>query len=289
MSALVWHIGTHDLKPDNKYWKTVVQEGAVILAQHKNTDVYVSMHATAEQRELIHSYFDQYGLKPKGENWYTQGEWEVPTIKWMINDILPERDADDCVGYLHTKGVTRGESVQRHYMMDHLMFRYEDNVALMKTHDAITMGCFGIITDFQALRGMYWCTFWIAQVAHLRTMTLNETAGRWASEEFVQFEIGRSLFADNRLSIMMPNQVDKATVIPFDFMQGAKWNMSKEMYDMLQKHNLLRPQDESAYRNMDKEEDPLLKSPTSLHLIYGIVLGIITVCFIVFLTLWLKR
>lgn len=268
MPSVVWHVGVRDLK--NQYWVQVVIEQALVLQRHKDVDVYLSMHATDAQKDKILDLVGTVGLPIKDTNCYSEGLWEVETLAWMVDSILPRLEDTDYIAYIHTKGATRRENYIRQYLMDHLMLDYPKHVETMRENGATTMGCFGILSSFEAKQGIYWCTFWIAQVAHCKQMRL-ERETRFNAESFMRFEIGRAMFADQTLTVAIPGATasDKAT-IPFRHVNGAKWQPSHRLQQILKRVQRHVKDHKLAYKETENNQ---AQKDWIMHMVYASVIA----------------
>lgn len=261
----------------------------LVVLKPCESEIYISIHATQQQSDMILSHCHRHELNVKGHYRYEKGLWEVPSLKWFINDILPTLPDDEYVAYLHTKGASTQISLERHSMLDHLFVHFKDNNTLMNESNAKTMGCFGI-TEPNSNEGKYWCNFWISRVDHMKTLRLDEE-DRYSAEEFMKFEFGHSLFADRIVTITLPGD-DENISITYPFLRmTTSYKISEKLSNLLL--SIIDKPHEHDNSTVKEEEDvmstedisngttPEYCNTQNLHIIYSSVIAILLVYVII--------
>jgi hypothetical protein len=283
--VVIWHIGIANV--DDGAWKGIVAEQASVLNKYT---VYLGLHATSRQVPQVHALLREFGITAVETNWYEDDVWEVPTLEWMWDTVLPNMGDDDYVSYVHSKGMTSLQHDTRRYIMDLMFMRLDPIVQQMSTDDLDTCGCFGHMVA-GTTNGSYWLSMWVSKVSHLRTIGRipRTDAGRWDSEEYMKFNIGRAMFADKMLCV--DNDPETLVGRPFGWLNGSKWAPSDAFLSRIAPASKVypvqsvEPSDSDAFLSRVESKqsvDVLNRIPNWIHFVYsGIVFAVLVALIVV--------
>ena len=284
MPAIVYHVGIYNKRDEREYVKYVIKSQLTIInACSKSADVYLGLHADADQASWILGLADEVGLKVKDVNTYQNDLWEVPTIEWLQRTIAPKYDRDDYISYVHSKGITRHDDKSRDYIMDHLFVQYEDNLTFLRSCPNINSAVVfaRVALNFEA--PSFWMSCWTAKVNHvLNIPPPNRSLGRYGSEAFLQIKLGEFWPVDNRMCVHKPEAADIMTTVPFQYISGEAWKPSEMLERLLKpvQHECdvvpsYEPPTTANRTEMSQRQcsDGGSPSTNTLHIIYGSVIG----------------
>ena len=280
MPAIVYHIGIFNKRDEMEYVKYVIKSQMTILhACCKAADIYLGLHADAEQATWILGLADEIGLKITDVRTYQDDLWEVPTVEWLQSTIAPKYAQDDYISYVHSKGITHHDDKTRDYIMDHLFVQYDDNLSFLKTCPKMKSAvCFARV-DLTFEAPSFWMSCWTATIDHVMSIPApNRDMGRYGSEAFLQIKLGEFWPIDNRMCVHKPEAVDIMITVPFQYTNGDAWKPSETLQKLLKPlqrecdvvTTYKMPGSTTASRASNDDGSP---TPKTLHIIYGSVIG----------------
>jgi hypothetical protein len=268
------------------------------------------MHADAGQVEMILALAKEVGLNVKDTMSYQEGLWEVITVEWLQNVIAPMYEPSDIISYCHCKGLTHNgeEDCIRDYLMDYLFVNYEANLKMLNNEPKFQAAVCCATMDMHLNNLKFFYSFWTAKVGHVLSIPPPDREDlRWASEWFLKIELGKFFATDSRICIHEPG-CDDSWKVPRTFIYGIGWKPSEMLSTILKpireefKHDSIVsrepptstpsdvPNNHQQKKASTEKRTFSLDHPTTdtLHIIYGSVVGILMIMFLVFLVLYLK-
>ena len=290
MPAIVYHIGIFDKRDEPEYVKYVIKSQMMILSKCcKSADVYIGMHADELQIEMIKNIAKEADLKIKNTMSYQHDLWEVPTVEWLQNEIAKKYAPDDYISYMHSKGITNHDDKARNYLMDHLFVPYEDNLKYLREHLQFNAAVCCSYIDYNLKDAGFHYSCWTAKVSHVLNIPAPERIDeRWASEHFMKLKLGEFLTLDNRMCVYRPETFPADAVsVPSQYMYGNAYNPSEKLREILLPLQTTHP----IAATTQPPPVPVVNSQQKhhLHLIYGVPLAIVTLLFLTFFVLYLRK
>lgn len=270
--TIVYHVGVKSVT-DTKRWMSIVREQMAFLQGH---EIYLGLHGTPEHERVVRNIATTWHVRIKKLNRYEDDLWEVPTLKWIHTDILPELKEDDIVLYMHTKGAANptgplgNQDTIRHYLMDQLVGPMRVNVERMNNERLDTLGCFGVSAHGKALSGIYFMNFWYARVRHLRSLGMPNDTTRYDAEWYMRWNVDTAGFIERTVAVCNTDlDRDCMEHAPFRYLRGDKWAPSEET---VQRLNEVQPDnaaettaaDDSPHTSTSKTEPWMIAVPVTL-------------------------